>query len=149
MIRKIKAQEEMVGFAVIIVIVAVVMLIFLWFYLRTDTETAVKSYEIESFLQAMLHYTIDYNSQKIAIIDLIKECNSYEEGCDKLNKELKEIIEESWNTEKDSKIRGYELDIYEQDKQILLIQKGNKTNDYSGSSQPITGEVIISLKVYN
>ena len=44
-LKRNKAQEEMVGFALIIVIVAVILIILLGIYLRKPKDQAIESYE--------------------------------------------------------------------------------------------------------
>ena len=58
-IKRKKAQEEMVGFALIIILVAVILLIFLGFSLRDQEKETIESYEVESFIQSFLQYTSD------------------------------------------------------------------------------------------
>ena len=52
-----RAQEEMVGFALIVIIVSVILVIFLGFSLRDQGKENVESYEVESFIQSFLQYT--------------------------------------------------------------------------------------------
>lgn len=76
-IRK-KAQEEMVGFAIILIIVAVIILIVLGFMINSPSESEeVESYEVNSFLDSMLEYTTDCKDRYGIPIDLgslIKKC---------------------------------------------------------------------------
>ena len=58
-IKKNKGQEEMVGFAIILVIVAIIFIVLLAFYLRGSQAERIKSPEANSFLQAVLQYTTD------------------------------------------------------------------------------------------
>jgi len=144
-----RSQEEMVGFAVIIVIVAVIILVFLGFALqKNDNKEIIESYEIESFIQAMMQVTIDYNYQKISIRELIKECDFYGDGCEELKSELEKVLEQSWSIQEASKIKGYFLKIYTPDKEILNITKGNESNTYKGYSQKLTEDVIIVFQVF-
>jgi len=144
MIRKNKAQEEMVGFALIIIIVAVILLIFLGFFLRKPQKDIVESYEVESFIQAFLQYTTDckYNLEYLSIQKLIFKCNEKEtcldgrETCDVLNSTLEGIVEESWEVEGDRPVKGYELRIIlNEEEELLLLKKGNITRDYKGAMQ--------------
>ncbi|MBI2057207.1 hypothetical protein HYT91_03060 [Candidatus Pacearchaeota archaeon] len=50
-------QEEMVGFALIIILVSVILLVFLAFSLNKPKTEATESYEVNSFLQSSLQYT--------------------------------------------------------------------------------------------
>jgi len=127
-----KGQEEMVGFALIVVIVAVILLVFLSFSLREDEPEAVKSYEIDNFIQSVLYYTIEDN---VDIRDLIRDCKNYDEDCDVLEIELKTILEESWIVEEGSVIRGYNLKIVDGDEEIFNLEKGEITQNYKSRSQ--------------
>jgi len=143
-----KAQEEMVGFALIIIIVAVILLIFLGFSLKKPQKEAVESYEIESFIEAFLQYTSDCKNDRnipLSIKELIISCNKNEkcyensnekESCEVLNEIMTGIIGESWKTDL---IKGYELNIFS-DKELLSLESGEKTKNYRGSSQDIPSE---------
>lgn len=128
-----KGQEEMVGFALIVIIVAVILLVFLSFSLREEEPETVKSYEIDNFIQSVLYYTIEDN---VDIRDLIRDCKNYDEDCDVLEIELKAILEESWIVEEGSVIRGYNLKIMDKDKEVFSYEKGEITQNYKSQSQP-------------
>ena len=93
-----KAQEEMVGFGLIIVIVAVILLVFLWFFLVKPGQQNLENYEAESFIQAALQYTTDCESRYgyFEVQELIfecyeeKTCLSGEDACMVLNSTLEE-----------------------------------------------------------
>jgi len=154
-------QEEMVGFALIIIIVAVIFLVFLGFSLRGSQKVDIESFEVKSFLQAFLQYTTDCRDsglEYLSIRDLIFSCNKNDiclddrNTCDVLNSTLTEIIEESWNTDGDSPIKGYGLDITRNGiEEILGIEKGNFTNNYRSSMQDFSkggGLFKISFTAY-
>ena len=69
-------QEEMVGFALIMIIVAIILLIFLSFSLGKSEKETVESYEVESFIQSMSQYTTDCrdNLEYVSIQKLIFDC---------------------------------------------------------------------------
>lgn len=161
-----KSQEEIVGFALIIIIVAVILLIFLGFSLRKPGREAVESYEVESFIQAFLQYTSDCSNgiEYLSVQKLIFSCDNTElcederKTCDVLNSTLENIIEESWkvNEEKETPVKGYELKIItiaenEEIREILLIQEGDVTNNYKGSMQSFVKKGVdyeITFRVY-
>jgi len=145
MINK-KAQEEMVGFVLIIILVSVILLVFLGFSLRSPQKEAVESYEVDSFIQGFLQYTTDcadsYEPNYFSVQDLIFECNSEEvclngrESCDVLSSTLSGIVEESWKTGEERPVKGYELRIVSNEiKNILLIEEGNLTGNSKGGFQ--------------
>lgn len=149
-------QEEMVGFALIIIIVAVILLIFLGFFLRKPQKDIVESYEVESFIQAFLQYTTDcrYNLEYLSVQKLIFKCNEGEicldgrETCDILNSTLEGIVEESWEVEGDRPIKGYELRIILDEEELLILKKGNVTRNYKGSVQYLAKELDIYFTAY-
>ena len=137
------AQEEMVGFALIVIIVTVILLILLAFWLKSPKGQGVESYEVESFLQASLQYTTDCrdNFRFLSIQRLIFECNDRQtcsdgrNSCEALESTLRGIIEESWKIQGDRPIKGYSLNITSNDEELLSITQGNLTNNYKGSMQ--------------
>ena len=149
-IRGKKAQEEMVGFAMIIIIVAIILLILLGISLNKPKTSAVESYEVESFIQALLQHTtecsmnfgVSYND----IGDLIPECD-FEQFCGEepnevpacliLNTTLKDILEEAWKTGEDRPVKGYALNITTDGDKMLSINKGNVTSNYKAGIQVI------------
>jgi hypothetical protein len=156
-----KAQEEMVGFAMIVIIVAIVLLIFLGISINKPKTQAVESYEVESFIQAMLQHTtecsMDYGFSYEPMTGLITECDSeqicYNEksACDVLNSTLKDILEKSWKTGEDRPLKGYELGIISKDRTVLNMTKGNMTNNYKGSIQDFVKKGVtfsVSFRAY-
>ena len=143
-----KAQEEMVGFAMIIIIVAVIILVLLGISLnKPKTTTGVESYEVESFIGAMLQHTTDcstdFGSSYNDINDLITECDfeqvceDGEDTCEVLSSNLKEIIEEAWKVGEDRPVKGYVMNVTSDNAEILSLREGNITSNYKGSLQSL------------
>lgn len=138
-----KGQEEMLGFALIMIIVAVILVIFLGFSLRKPQKEALESYEVDSFIQAFLPYTSDCkdNLGYVSVQRLLFDCNSGEkcldgrDTCEVLNSTLKGIVDASWKVEGDRPIKGYKLDILSNGEGMILIEKGNLTGSSKGSMQ--------------
>lgn len=140
-----KGQEEMVGFAIIIVIVAVIILVFLSISLRSpSSQNTGQNYEIQSFIQASLQYTVEGKILK----NIIRDCVKYDKDCGILEGELKDIMEESWEVGEESVIKGYVLEIYSKDLEILTLEQGNQTNNYKGDFQSLPDDVEVNLKLY-
>lgn len=146
-LRKKSGQEEMVGFALIMIIVAVILLIFLSFSLRKTEKETVESYEVNSFIQSFLQYTTDCrdNLEYLSIQKLIFDCYDKDkciderETCDVLNSTLKDILNESWKVEGDRPIKGYELKIIiDESEEMLIIKKGNVTKNSKGATEPFS-----------
>jgi len=154
-----KAQEEMVGFAVIIIMVAIIILVFLGLSMNKSESDLVESYELESFIQSALQYHTScyYNWKYVDVKDLIFRCSnehSCEDGVDPclvLNNTLKDIVGESWKVEGDRPVKGYEMQVFSDGKEIIMFDKGNITNNYKGTLQDLTKSGVnieILLKVY-
>jgi len=139
-------QEEMVGFALIVVIVAVIILVFLGFAIKGTNKTDTQSYEVESFLQAVLQYTTDCEDylEYLSVQKLIFECDREKaclderNSCDVLNATLKKLVEESWAIEGDRPVKGYFLNITSNEEQILSVLDGNITKNSRGARQSFT-----------
>lgn len=155
-----RAQEEIVGFAIIIIIVAIILLFMLSFYLKSEKKEIVESYEANSFVQAFLHYTTecrDY-SEYLSIRNLIFECDKGEscldgeKACDILNSTLENILVKSWPTGEDRPIKGYELQIFADPTELISLTKGNITGNYKGAQQKLPpkggSNINISFRVY-
>lgn len=149
-----RGQEEMVGFALIIVIVAVILLIFVGFSLTRKTE-AVESYEVESFIQAMMQQTSDCrdNLERLDVQSLILRCRSNgkciddRNTCDVLKETLEEIMAESWKIG-NTPVIGYNLSITIENEIVMSISEGNKTINYKGSFQKLQHDIDILLNIY-
>jgi len=146
-------QEEMVGFALIIIVVAVILLIFLGIWLREDKTDSVESYELNSFMQVLLEYTVDClenyetdacvkcSKRYYSLKELIIACNEGEkcieevDTCDVLEPKLKSIIDSIWKVSENTPLKGYNLKIDTKEESILEIKKGNTTNNYKTSVQ--------------
>ncbi|MBS3071224.1 hypothetical protein J4407_02915 [Candidatus Pacearchaeota archaeon] len=152
-----KAQEEMVGFALIIIVVSIILMIFLAFYLnREPKKETVESYEAESFTQAFLQYTTSCtdNFEFLNVQDVIYECDirntcaNGEDPCEVLERNLKGILGESWNVKTGSPVKGYELNIVSSKWVILNISEGQKTVNSKGSAQYLPKDVDIYFVAY-
>lgn len=149
-----RAQEEMVGFALIMIIVAVILLIFIGFTITRPAEQ-VESYEVESFLQSAMSYTTDCrdNTQRLPINDLILRCESNSRciddrnTCDVLKETLEGIMSESWKVE-NSPVLGYNLSITSDNDVVMIINAGNKTNNYKTAFQILPRDTKAVLNVY-
>jgi len=63
-----KGQEEMIGFALIIIIVAVILLVFLAVSLKNSNKETLGVNEVDSFIQSFLSYTTDCKENSNNII---------------------------------------------------------------------------------
>ncbi len=159
MINK-KGQEEMVGFALIIIIVAIILLVFLSISLKNPSKV-VESYEVEGFIQAFLQYTTAcdgvYSSNYLTVRETIFECRNQQQcingqnSCEILNSTLQDIMDKNWNVGEDSPVKGYQLIIKDDAGEIENISEGEVTNNYKSATQNFvkSGELIeITVNIY-
>jgi len=142
-----RAQEEIVGFAVIVVIVAIILVIILAFMLNKGTGkvTFQTSFQAESFIHSVLQYTSDCSDgltylplQELTIsCDNNEQCIDGRNACDVLNSTITSIISKSssWNVGENSPVKGYELVLGTEEKSMVDIKAGNSTLDSRGSIQ--------------
>jgi len=155
-----KAQEEMVGFAVIVVIVGVILLVALGFMLNNSDEEVVESYEIESFLQSSLQFTTDCENEIgfLSLQNLIIACNKEnrclddKNSCDVLNSTLNNLVKNGWQAGEESAIKGYNFKIIIDEKIELELKKGNETSSYKSGFQGFAksgSDYEVSLDIYS
>jgi hypothetical protein len=141
--RKGKGQEEIAGFAVILVLVAIILLVFLVFYLKKPQSEEIQSYEVSSFIQSFLQFTTscEQNSGNLSVQELIfqcereAECSSGMKSCKVLNDTLNGILTESWKVGELYPNKGYNLNITSNGKEMLILKKGEVTQEWKGSEQ--------------
>ncbi len=154
-----KAQEEMVGFVVILVIVAVILLVLLSFLIKKPSGEGVENYEVENFIQATLQYTTNCEDYIgfLSLQDLIIACEGQEkclderDSCKVLNDTLTGVIEEAWDVGQQSAVKGYKFKIVVDDQEKTVLKEGNETLDYKGAFQDFARrgtDYVISLNIY-
>ncbi|MBW6442442.1 hypothetical protein K0A97_01505 [Patescibacteria group bacterium] len=161
-IKQKKAQEEMLGFALIVIIVSIAIIFLLFLFLRSDSKQGVESYEVNSFIQTSLHYTTEckeysgYVDVRKLIFKCVRNehCQGGEDPCEMLNDTLRGIIEKSWPYGENRPIKGYFMNILDivstdetSSRSIVDLKGGNETNNYKGSSQDFT-VVPYSIRIY-
>jgi hypothetical protein len=166
-IKSTKAQDEMVGFALILIIVAIVFIVFISVYMRKTTERE-EDYQANSFVQAALQYTTtcqEASMENLTIQRLIFKCQDKEpcayremDPCKILNDTLKEMIKESWNVGPNNPTKGYKLIINVSDdggrteKRFLNITEGVVTKNLRGAEQDFgkgSEYIVILFDVYS
>ncbi len=162
-----KGQEEMVGFVLIMVIVAIIFLVFLSFFIGRGKEAkAGESAEVSQFLDSLVEYTtecsLDGGYFYKNVENLVKDCNkglrcsSGEMACEVLNETVKEAIEASWNFGPDNPKKGYHFTASSEPSAGVLDPlideiNGDKRVNRVGADRTIHvpgGNVIISLELY-
>ncbi len=155
-----KAQEEIMGFGIILLLIAVIGIVFLSISINKNAQKQqLEDYEISSFLKAMMETSTscEKNTKYLSIKDIAFECQrNYlcydgDDSCDVFNNTVKEIMSESWDVGVNNSIKGYNLLIQSEDETLLNISSGSSTSSYKGASQNYAkslDEINVFLKVY-
>ncbi|NPE27047.1 hypothetical protein HNV12_03530 [Methanococcoides sp. SA1] len=138
-----KAQQEIVGFVLIVVLVMVGLMVFLIISVRNAPETT-DSLEISNMIDSILRttsecavvYEPDYDSYE----ELFKSCykndgcsNLDRSACDFLNESFGEIVEVL--IESEANLRGYEVEFFVKDGEGLLRWSGGNCSSFSSGAQ--------------
>lgn len=154
-IREKLGQEEIIGFAVIVVIVTIILIFFLVFSLHGSNQ--VQSYESSSFLQSSMQYTsaCESNFDHLSVQDLISACYSSQtcdngkDACTVLNETLNSILDKSWQVGPDFPVKGYEMNISSVRGYLFLAEKGNITATAEGAQQIIPKSGVSIQVLFN
>lgn len=156
-------QEEIAGFAIILVVVAVILLAFLATSIKKSDRENLENYEVNNFLQAVLQQTTrcEMKGEYIDIKSLIFECEKEErcekglKACTELENTLRSLIEDSWKVGESENYlyTGYEMAIVidEENNLIGTIADGRTAENRYGSSQDFAKagyEVSVYFTVY-
>ena len=164
-----KGQEEIVGFVLIVVIIAIVFVIFLGIKLRSSEPVQKESEIIYQFVESSMRQTtecvIRQNGRNVVLNELIRECYSYDNSClngvsscDVAKNTIINIINSTWKVGSEEYYKGYVVDVfYSQNvslekKEIFLISEGNCSDSYIANSYFIPsfpGRIVMELKVCN
>ncbi len=152
-----KAQEEIIGFVLIIIIVAVIFLVFLSLSVK-KTPITYESKQAENFIESLMKHTTDCkisgNFQNID--DLTKACynnrfcQNNKTACQELNETLIKLLEKSWNIQGTQYTSYSFLSFYEtsgQNETIVTIQQGNCTGKKLGYSKPTYGYITSRFEI--
>ena len=154
------AQEEMMGFVLIVILVAIIGLIFLSIALRTEKESP-NDRNIQNLLQSLEQVTTECktNVEYLDITDLTKKCVEQgtcngENACEVLERELKNILNKSLPCGEEFPVKSYEMAIFYNDtttfSEIMNIKKGEWEGKKVGAEykSPInSGEITTILKI--
>lgn len=163
-IRK-RAQEEIVGFVLIVVIVSIIFLVFLGIFIRqSPNELQKESREVYQFLESSMEYTtscaISYEPAYSKLGELIRDCysgslcTSGKQACVVLNETLVGVLDSSWKVGPERAIKGYIFNAtYSTNttqQSILAISRGNCSFNRQGSEYLIPafpGTIVSSLNL--
>ncbi|KKS11106.1 MAG: hypothetical protein UU67_C0084G0003 [Candidatus Daviesbacteria bacterium GW2011_GWB1_41_5] len=167
--HKRRAQEEIVGFVLIVVLVVIVLVIFLGISLRNPKPQQRESEIIYQFLESSMEQTtncsLSEGASYLPLDDALRECHetgsSCADGmssCDSSEDTLKKILNNSFAVGPAYPYKGYDISaVYvvnasgqQQVEPVLNITAGNCSNSYSGNSYWIPsfpGSIIVSAKL--
>ena len=164
-----RAQQEIVGFVLIVALVMVALMVFLVISLRTQ-PTERESIEVENLLNSIMKKTtgcaISFEPQYDDFEDLFKSCynedtcnNIQENGmnlfsCEYLQESLNETIRELLTTE--ATTNSFQLDFLnredEEEERIFRISEGNCTGQVSSAQKTLLSDsdkLIIRMRICN
>lgn len=164
--NKKKGQEEIVGFVLIVVILAIAMVIFLGIKLR-NPEPAQKESEIlyqfiESSMEQTTECVIRQNGRNVALNELIKECHSFDNdclngksSCDVVEETMDSLVSSTFKVGADYPYKGYTITAEysansSSPEEIFSLEAGNCTNNYIGNSYFIPqfpGNIVVRAKI--
>jgi hypothetical protein len=162
LLRDKKGQEEIVGFVLIFLIVAIVGVIFLGISLRSEGNKGdFNSEEVYQFLDSLMRHTSDcavtYEPIYVSMGELISSCNdgkictSGQASCDVLESELSQILNASWDIGVNRPNKGYIFNVSyktnSSSENILGFSKGNCSGSFSGADYIIPGGLVSSLNL--
>ena len=137
LIRRKLGQEEMAGFAIIIVLVVVILLAFLSASLKKPNKDPLENYEVANFLQSALQQTTGCDTGRgyIDVKDLIFECYAFEtcengvNSCTLLETTLRNMILRSWSVSgEDPLYSGYNMSVrFNEDSLLINSVAGGET----------------------
>lgn len=166
-----KGQEEMVGFALVVIIVAVVGLLLLGLAIRSgDKNTNNDNYEIRQFLDSAMYVSsncaLRSNLDYASLSDLVRECyknpakeclSSKENVCLALNNSLNGVIKSGLKIGADRPNKGFIMNISfeqknEESKSFLEIKDGICAGDYTAGEYLIPedrskGLIVVRLSL--
>ena len=159
-----KAQEEMIGFVMIMVVVAVIFVIVLGLYIgQNNSRTSIDSEEISQFLSSAFELTtnctLPATSRELQLNELIQKCysnlncESGENSCNLTRNLFKQAIESVWNFSPESLQKGYDFTVFDSDQNELIFIKEKQctqTRSIRSAVKSISAQneaLIVSLKI--
>ena len=147
-----RGQEEMVGFVLVMVVVAVIFLVFLGISLRNPVvEVGKESREVQMFLSSLLDISSDcalgFEPNFADVDTLISECHQSSgkkcvddrRVCDIAEEVVGAALKQGWHVGNASVLKGYEFVVVyatngSEDVSVLGVSEGNCVGEKSGAS---------------
>ncbi len=156
----------MVGFVLIMLVVAIIFLVFLGIYLRGAAKThETESKEVASFLEAVSKLTTEcgFSSEyPYDVSKLISECSqnpfgtcitNNKNGCDVLRDTLNSAINSMWNFNENSPTKGYYLGIQTEtgSGKYTVLEISNilsASTEIRAAEKPFPNGIVMRLEIY-
>ena len=154
-----KAQQEIVGFVLIVVLVVIGLMVFLIISLR-DSPEASESLAVENMLDAVMKHTTEcavvYEPDYDDFEALFKSChqsdpcaNLDKSACEYLNESLRSVVGAIMASE--ASVSAYEVEFFVKDEAggLLRIFEGNCTGSVSAAQRSVVSgseSLIIRMK---
>jgi hypothetical protein len=160
-----KAQEEMVGFVMIVVIVAIISLVFLGIAFRQPgSGIGRESKDLSHFLTSTMQFTTDcsINYAPSSVGDLIRRCaesaattcdSSTSNVCSAAQETIQNILQASWDVGANSPYKGYKFESFYNStnkETVVSISEGNCSSNFITSEYLMSGysgTIISSFKL--
>ncbi|MEK6908583.1 MAG: hypothetical protein AABX23_00850 [Nanoarchaeota archaeon] len=163
-----KGQEEIVGFVLIVVILAIALVIFIGIKLRNPEPVQKNSEILYQFIESSMEQTTDcvirVNGKNLALNELIKECHSFDNSClsgsnscESVEGAIVSMFNATWKVGPEYPYKGYEVvgkynsnSSSGQGEEIFSINQGNCSNNYIGNSYFIPqfpGNIVVQAKL--
>lgn len=140
-----RAQEEIFGFMILIVMIVIIGLIFLTFYKPKQAE---QEQYVQTKIDNLLYSIVYYNQAGQSVKSLAEECY-YNVGCDLLRSQLKDMLNvalEKSSMAVGKQIKGYSLEITETEISLSEGQlEGNKISSVAVVSTKQDLEATLSI----
>ena len=166
-----RGQEEIVGFMVVVVLVALIGVGFLGFmFAHKQTNPQTSSTEVSQVMESIIGYTGNCSigsegydraiGRNIAACasDSGTTCVSGENVCDYANRSISNIMDAAYNIQNGSATKGYQFEVMYQNSSsdIMNVSEGVCSGSYKADEIPLpysslsgTGAVRITLKICN
>ncbi|MFA4960605.1 MAG: hypothetical protein WC548_02975 [Candidatus Pacearchaeota archaeon] len=152
-----KAQQEMVGFVLIVILVIVGVMVFLILSLKSPEEQS--SSNVDNMLGAIMKITTEcaivFEPQFEDLHDLFESCyagkkcaNLNIDTCEYLNKTLQNVFADIIKTE--STIESYQFDfLIKEGDSLLEIKEGNCSGEFSSAQRNLgnSANLVVRLKI--
>jgi len=141
-----KAQEEIMGFIIIVVLIVIIGLFFI-FMLKPKTQEAGQSMQVFNLLSGIKHLDskCDKEIQEVVIMCRNDETCADESACSYLEHELAAIINTAIEKAGLGNIISYNLDI---EGTSISIKSGNATVNSIAAISPISQDTSMKLRFF-